>query len=169
MCVKHCQCHCKDTCCTQLILLLFTEPQEGSLAGGTWITLTLDGLTSPQLQFMYSTSGSLLEVSLVSPILPPVRCDVHPVYFDVSIIRCKTRYDTLLKRFRKDFLGRRCPRKTCEDVFLLFSECVLASMTPKLSVTLLSARQYQEINQGRCSISVCYRSGINHTESNAFT
>ncbi|XP_044864776.1 fibrocystin [Mauremys mutica] len=70
---------------------LFTEPQEGSLAGGTWITLTLDGLTSPQLQFMYSISGSLLEVSLVNPILPPVRCDVHPVYFDVSIIRCKTR------------------------------------------------------------------------------
>uniref|UniRef100_A0A8C0G053 PKHD1 ciliary IPT domain containing fibrocystin/polyductin n=1 Tax=Chelonoidis abingdonii TaxID=106734 RepID=A0A8C0G053_CHEAB len=89
--------------------------QDGSLAGGTWITLTLDGLTSPQLQFMYSTSGSLLEVSLVNPILPPVRCDVHPVYFDISIIRCKTRYGTLLKGFRKDFLGRRCRRKTCED------------------------------------------------------
>ncbi|XP_074982450.1 fibrocystin isoform X2 [Caretta caretta] len=70
---------------------LFIEPQEGSLAGGTWITLTLDGLTSPQLQFTYPTSGSLLEVSLVNPILPPVRCDVHPVYFDLSIIRCKTR------------------------------------------------------------------------------
>uniref|UniRef100_A0A674IUB9 PKHD1 ciliary IPT domain containing fibrocystin/polyductin n=1 Tax=Terrapene triunguis TaxID=2587831 RepID=A0A674IUB9_9SAUR len=87
------------------------------------------GLTSPQLQSMYSTNGSLLEVSLVNPILPPVRCDVHPVYFDVSIIRCKTRYGTLLKGFRKDFLGRRCCRKPCEDVFLLFSECVTISLS----------------------------------------
>ncbi|XP_075779467.1 fibrocystin isoform X12 [Pelodiscus sinensis] len=70
---------------------LFIEPKEGSLAGGTWITLTLEGLTSPQVQFIYSTNGPWLEVSLVNPVLPPVRCDVHPVYFDLSIIRCKTR------------------------------------------------------------------------------
>ncbi|XP_067401067.1 fibrocystin isoform X2 [Emydura macquarii macquarii] len=70
---------------------LFIEPKAGSLAGGTWITLTLNGLTSAELQLMHSTNGSWLEVSLVNPILPPVRCDVHPVYFDLSIIRCRTR------------------------------------------------------------------------------
>ncbi|XP_074847514.1 fibrocystin isoform X4 [Carettochelys insculpta] len=70
---------------------LFTEPKEGSLAGGTWITLTLEGLTSPQQQAMDSTNGSWLDVFLVNPVLPPVGCDVHPVYFDLSIIRCKTR------------------------------------------------------------------------------
>uniref|UniRef100_A0A7M4E0M8 PKHD1 ciliary IPT domain containing fibrocystin/polyductin n=1 Tax=Crocodylus porosus TaxID=8502 RepID=A0A7M4E0M8_CROPO len=51
-------------------------PREGSIAGGTWITLRLDG------DLWYSTSGSQLEVSLVNPTLPRVVCDVHPLHFD---------------------------------------------------------------------------------------
>ncbi|XP_019392715.1 PREDICTED: fibrocystin isoform X5 [Crocodylus porosus] len=73
---------------------VFIDPREGSIAGGTWITLRLDdclGLTSDQLSLWYSTSGSQLEVSLVNPTLPRVVCDVHPLHFDVSTIRCKTR------------------------------------------------------------------------------
>ncbi|XP_019376481.1 PREDICTED: fibrocystin isoform X5 [Gavialis gangeticus] len=72
----------------------FIDPREGSIAGGTWITLRLDdclGLTSDQLSLWYSTNGSQLEVSLVNPTLPRVVCDVHPLHFDVSTIRCKTR------------------------------------------------------------------------------
>ncbi|XP_019346863.2 fibrocystin isoform X1 [Alligator mississippiensis] len=73
---------------------VFIDPREGSIAGGTWITLRLDdclGLTSGQLGLWYSTNGSPSEVSLVNPTLPRVVCDVHPLHFDVSTIRCKTR------------------------------------------------------------------------------
>ncbi|XP_054677399.1 fibrocystin isoform X8 [Grus americana] len=70
---------------------LLIKPQEGSVAGGTWITITLDGSTSHQLEQVSSASGSQLEVSLVNPDLPRLPCDVYPVYFDLSTIRCRTR------------------------------------------------------------------------------
>ncbi|NXW03822.1 PKHD1 protein, partial [Fregetta grallaria] len=70
---------------------LFIKPREGSVAGGTWITVTLDGSTSRQLEHVSSASGSQLEVSLVNPDLPRLPCDVSPVYFDLSTIRCRTR------------------------------------------------------------------------------
>ncbi|XP_063186731.1 fibrocystin isoform X2 [Chroicocephalus ridibundus] len=70
---------------------LLIKPREGSVAGGTWITITLDGSTSHQLEHVSSASGSQLEVSLVNPDLPRLPCDVSPVYFDLSTIRCRTR------------------------------------------------------------------------------
>ncbi|XP_009887276.1 PREDICTED: fibrocystin [Charadrius vociferus] len=70
---------------------LLIKPREGSVAGGTWIAITLDGSTSHQLEHVFSASGSQLEVSLVNPDLPRLPCDVSPVYFDLSTIRCRTR------------------------------------------------------------------------------
>ncbi|XP_016286616.2 fibrocystin isoform X1 [Monodelphis domestica] len=66
-------------------------PDEGSVAGGTWITIVFDGL---EQSFLYPTSGSQLEISLVNvdlPWLPHVPCDVSPVYEDVALLRCQTR------------------------------------------------------------------------------
>ncbi|NXG59728.1 PKHD1 protein, partial [Hemiprocne comata] len=70
---------------------LLINPQEGSVAGGTWVTITLDGSTTHQLEHASSASGSQLEVSLVNPHLPRLPCDVSPVYFNLSTIRCRTR------------------------------------------------------------------------------
>ncbi|KAK1207578.1 PKHD1 protein, partial [Pygoscelis papua] len=70
---------------------LLIKPREGSVAGGTWITITLDGSTSHQLECVSSASASQLEVSLVNPDLPRLPCDVPPLYFDLPIIRCRTR------------------------------------------------------------------------------
>ncbi|XP_064304301.1 fibrocystin isoform X2 [Phalacrocorax carbo] len=70
---------------------LLIKPREGSVAGGTWITITLDGSTSHQLEHVSSASTSQLEVSLVNPDLPRLPCDVSPLYFDLHAIRCRTR------------------------------------------------------------------------------
>ncbi|XP_061845579.1 fibrocystin [Colius striatus] len=67
------------------------KPQEGSVAGGTWITINLDGSTSHQLERVSSSIVSQLEVSLVNPDLPRLPCDVPPLYFDLPIVRCRTR------------------------------------------------------------------------------
>ncbi|XP_009642896.1 fibrocystin, partial [Egretta garzetta] len=70
---------------------LLIKPREGSVAGGTWITITLDGSTSHQLERVSSASMSQLEVSLVNPDLPRLPCDVSPLHFDLPTIRCRTR------------------------------------------------------------------------------
>ncbi|XP_053919594.1 fibrocystin [Cuculus canorus] len=70
---------------------LLVKPREGSVAGGTWITLTLDGSASYQLEHVSSASGSQLEVFLLNPDLPRLPCDVSPLHFDLSAIRCRTR------------------------------------------------------------------------------
>ncbi|NWU65963.1 PKHD1 protein, partial [Pterocles burchelli] len=70
---------------------LLVKPREGSVAGGTWIAITLDGSTFHQLEPVSSTSVSQLEVSLVNPDLPRLPCDVSPLYFDLPTIRCRTR------------------------------------------------------------------------------
>ncbi|NXJ66569.1 PKHD1 protein, partial [Rostratula benghalensis] len=70
---------------------LLIEPREGSVAGGTWITITLDGSTSLQLEHVSSASGSQLEVSLVNPHLPRLPCDVSPVFLHLPTVRCRTR------------------------------------------------------------------------------
>ncbi|XP_052546715.1 fibrocystin isoform X1 [Tympanuchus pallidicinctus] len=70
---------------------LLTEPQEGSVAGGTWITVTLDDSASHELEHLSPASWPHLEVSLVNADLPTLPCDVSPVYFDLSIVRCRTR------------------------------------------------------------------------------
>ncbi|XP_038033294.1 fibrocystin isoform X3 [Anas platyrhynchos] len=68
---------------------LLIKPREGSIAGGTWITITLDA--SQQAEHISSASWSHLEVSLVNPDLPSLPCDVSPVYFGLPSIRCRTR------------------------------------------------------------------------------
>ncbi|XP_029893831.1 fibrocystin [Aquila chrysaetos chrysaetos] len=70
---------------------LLIKPREGSVAGGTWITITLDGSTSHQLEHVSSASVSHLEVFLVNPDLPRLPCDVSPLYFDLPSVRCRTR------------------------------------------------------------------------------
>ncbi|XP_008589430.1 PREDICTED: fibrocystin-like, partial [Galeopterus variegatus] len=72
-------------------LSLRIEPEEGSLAGGTWITVIFDGLESDVL---YPTNGSQLEIHLVNvmvPALPSVPCDVSPVFLDLPVVTCRTR------------------------------------------------------------------------------
>nr|XP_033792615.1 fibrocystin isoform X9 [Geotrypetes seraphini] len=67
------------------------EPKAGSVAGGTWIILTFDGLSLQQLDLMNSANGSVPEVYLVNPDVPKIPCDVQPVLSDLSVIKCKTR------------------------------------------------------------------------------
>ncbi|XP_030054595.1 fibrocystin [Microcaecilia unicolor] len=67
------------------------EPEVGSIAGGTWITLTFDGLSSQQSDLIYTTNGSVPEVYLEHPDVPKIPCDVQPVLSDLSVIKCKTR------------------------------------------------------------------------------
>uniref|UniRef100_A0A8C3WBQ6 PKHD1 ciliary IPT domain containing fibrocystin/polyductin n=1 Tax=Catagonus wagneri TaxID=51154 RepID=A0A8C3WBQ6_9CETA len=67
------------------------EPQEGSLAGGTWITVIFDGLQSGLL---YPANGSQLEIRLVNaaaPTLPSVPCDISPLFLDLPAVMCRTR------------------------------------------------------------------------------
>ncbi|KAM5286797.1 fibrocystin isoform 2-T3 [Hipposideros larvatus] len=67
------------------------EPEEGSLAGGTWITVIFDGLESGLL---YPANGSQLEIHLVNmavPVLPSISCDVSPVFLGLPVVMCKTR------------------------------------------------------------------------------
>ncbi|XP_054554835.1 fibrocystin isoform X2 [Talpa occidentalis] len=75
----------------KLCLSFHIEPKEGSLAGGTWITVMLDGLESGLL---YPDNGSQLEIHLVNvalPELPSVPCDISPVFLDLPVVMCRTR------------------------------------------------------------------------------
>ncbi|XP_058691005.1 fibrocystin isoform X2 [Poecile atricapillus] len=67
------------------------RPHEGSIAGGTWISITLDGSTSHQVESVSPASASQLEVSLVNPDLPRLPCDVSPLHLDFTTIKCRTR------------------------------------------------------------------------------
>ncbi|KAM4834528.1 fibrocystin [Thomomys bottae] len=72
-------------------LSLHVEPGEGSLAGGTWITIGFDGAESAVL---HHANGSQLEISLVNVALatrPKVPCDVSPVFWDLPVVICQTR------------------------------------------------------------------------------
>uniref|UniRef100_A0A8C0X8W0 Uncharacterized protein n=1 Tax=Castor canadensis TaxID=51338 RepID=A0A8C0X8W0_CASCN len=72
-------------------LSLHIEPQEGSLAGGTWITVIFDGL---ETDVLYPVNGSQLEIILVSvaePALPRILCEVSPVFLDLPVVACQTR------------------------------------------------------------------------------
>ncbi|XP_011512985.1 fibrocystin isoform X6 [Homo sapiens] len=74
-------------------LSLHIEPEEGSLAGGTWITVIFDGL---ELGVLYPNNGSQLEIHLVNvnmvvPALRSVPCDVFPVFLDLPVVTCRTR------------------------------------------------------------------------------
>ncbi|XP_070370876.1 fibrocystin isoform X2 [Equus asinus] len=67
------------------------EPEEGSLAGGTWITVIFDGSDS---SLLYPANGSQLEIHLMSaavPALPSIPCDVVPVFLDLPVVMCRTR------------------------------------------------------------------------------
>ncbi|XP_066215311.1 fibrocystin isoform X2 [Saccopteryx leptura] len=72
-------------------LSFHVEPEEGSLAGGTWITVIFDDLES---SLLYPSNGSQLEVHLVSvavPALPGIPCDISPVFSDLPVVMCRTR------------------------------------------------------------------------------
>ncbi|XP_058518216.1 fibrocystin [Ochotona princeps] len=72
-------------------LTLRIEPEEGSLAGGTWITVIFDGL---ETSVLYPTNGSQLEIHLVNrvvPTLPSIPCDVTPVFLTLPVVTCQTR------------------------------------------------------------------------------
>ncbi|KAJ7399301.1 fibrocystin-like [Pitangus sulphuratus] len=90
------------------------EPHEGSVAGGTWITITLDGSASHQLESVSPASVSQLEVSLVNPDLPRLPCDVSPLYFDLPTIRCRTRSS---------------PQESLYYVEVMFKGCVINNLT----------------------------------------
>ncbi|XP_048075544.1 fibrocystin isoform X3 [Ursus arctos] len=67
------------------------EPEEGSLAGGTWITVIFDGWES---ELLHPTNGSQLEIYLVNvavPALPSIPCDVSPAFLDLPVLTCRTR------------------------------------------------------------------------------
>ncbi|KAK9411062.1 fibrocystin [Crotalus adamanteus] len=63
---------------------LIMEPKSGSLGGGTWITINFDALS-------HSVNWSQPEVALLNPELHPVLCDVMPVSFFMSTVKCQTR------------------------------------------------------------------------------
>ncbi|XP_014113099.1 PREDICTED: fibrocystin [Pseudopodoces humilis] len=67
------------------------RPYEGSIAGGTWISITLDGSTSHQVESVSPASASQLEVFLVNPDLLRLPCDVSPLHLDFPTIKCRTR------------------------------------------------------------------------------
>ncbi|XP_031997014.1 fibrocystin [Hylobates moloch] len=74
-------------------LSLHIEPEEGSLGGGTWITVIFDGL---ELGVLYPNNGSQLEIHLVNvnmvvPALRSIPCDVFPVFLDLPLVTCRTR------------------------------------------------------------------------------
>ncbi|XP_035309211.1 fibrocystin isoform X3 [Cricetulus griseus] len=94
------------------------EPSEGSLAGGTWITVAFDGL---EKSVLYPHNGSQLEMDLVNvavPTLPRIPCDVHPVFVDLPVVTCQTRsllseahegLYSLEIRSGEQLLSNRCP------------------------------------------------------------
>ncbi|XP_024413827.2 fibrocystin isoform X2 [Desmodus rotundus] len=72
-------------------LSFHSEPEEGSLAGGTWITIIFSDLES---RLLYPANGSQLEIHLVNgavPALPSVPCDVSPLFLDLPVVMCRTR------------------------------------------------------------------------------
>ncbi|XP_067882121.1 fibrocystin-like isoform X3 [Heterodontus francisci] len=74
---------CKPVAAVKLSI----SPREGSIAGGTWVTLTLEGLDSIQSD----TNNFQLDLYLVKPSTPRIGCDIVPVYSSLSVIKCRTR------------------------------------------------------------------------------
>ncbi|XP_058162846.1 fibrocystin isoform X2 [Dasypus novemcinctus] len=80
-------------------LCLHIEPEEGSLAGGTWITVIFDDL---DMGLLYPTNGSQLEINLVNmavPALLSIPCDVSPIFLNLPVVMCQTR--TLLSEVQE--------------------------------------------------------------------
>ena len=51
-----------------------------------------------ELEQLYPTNGSQLEIHLVNvavPALPSIPCDVSPVFLDLPVVMCRTRYTCL--------------------------------------------------------------------------
>ncbi|KAB1261905.1 Fibrocystin [Camelus dromedarius] len=72
-------------------LSIYVEPKEGSLAGGTWLTVIFDDF---EASLLYPTNGSQLEIHLVNvaaPALPSVPCDLAPVFLALPAVMCRTR------------------------------------------------------------------------------
>ncbi|XP_053565532.1 fibrocystin [Bombina bombina] len=72
--------------------LSFTSyPVEGSTAGGTWMTLSFNGCNLYLLHLVNFGNGSHLEIFMSNPLMPPIPCDIDPLYAFLSSIKCKTR------------------------------------------------------------------------------
>ncbi|XP_032319137.1 fibrocystin isoform X2 [Camelus ferus] len=72
-------------------LSIYVEPKEGSLAGGTWLTVIFDDF---EASLLYPANGSQLEIHLVNvaaPALPSVPCDLAPVFLALPAVMCRTR------------------------------------------------------------------------------
>ncbi|XP_077171178.1 fibrocystin isoform X2 [Paroedura picta] len=74
---------------------LITEPEYGSIGGGTWITITVDSV---------SINVSQLEVVLVNPVLPTVLCDLEPLSCHQPIVKCQTRSARLEGLYHPQFI-----------------------------------------------------------------
>ncbi|KAM9316372.1 fibrocystin [Gastrophryne carolinensis] len=67
------------------------SPKEGSIAGGTWITILFYDRSLDNKSLIYFGSGSRFEVLMINPDRPSVVCDILPSYVPSSAITCKTR------------------------------------------------------------------------------
>ncbi|XP_077345145.1 fibrocystin isoform X2 [Lithobates pipiens] len=67
------------------------DPKEGSIAGGTWITIWFNDSSLYSSVLQYFGQGCPLEVHMTNSESPPIYCDVLPLYSPSSSIKCKTR------------------------------------------------------------------------------
>nr|BAE25652.1 unnamed protein product [Mus musculus] len=135
------------------------EPAEGSLAGGTWITVVFDGLDR---SILYPNNGSQLQIDLVSVAIPTLRipCDVSPAFVDLPVVTCQTRSlpseadagpYSLEMRSGEQVLGTPCPGS--------LDSCTFKPTPKSLLRALTSLKNSQKVYQaaGGCDINILIR------------
>ncbi|XP_075056901.1 fibrocystin-like [Mixophyes fleayi] len=66
-------------------------PKEGSISGGTLITISFNGSSMDDQCMEYSGNGPRFEIHMTNPQGPPIICDLQLVYSPLSSIQCITR------------------------------------------------------------------------------
>ncbi|KAM4694436.1 fibrocystin [Discoglossus pictus] len=109
--------------------LSFTiDPKVGSIAGGTWITISFNGCNLHHLHRVRFGNGSHLEVDMINPLMPPISCDVKPLFSTLSTIKCQTRSSQQEAVYKLDVLVNGQAINQSPDSFFKYS----AAQTPEI-------------------------------------
>ncbi|XP_053316454.1 fibrocystin [Spea bombifrons] len=99
------------------------EPREGSIAGGSWITILFHGCDQSCNNFTSFGKRSQIEVYMRNPRLPPLMCDVCPFLSASGIIKCKTRSSKEEALYQLDvFFGGESLKQPTNNTFKFSAE-----------------------------------------------
>ncbi|OCT81394.1 hypothetical protein XELAEV_18028213mg [Xenopus laevis] len=113
------------------------NPAEGSMAGGTWITIRFDGCKELINHLVSFANGSHIEVYMTNSLLPSIICDVFPIFSAPSTINCRTRPSEHEAIYNMEVLFNGEPMNQLKESHFMFSRAhtpVIHGISPSCGV-----------------------------------